>query len=121
MHKDCTIYRTVGFISKRWSLLILLALHRNKKRYTEIKKELRTITPKMLSQRLKELEAENLISKKIDTNKFPVKCEYALTESGEDFINIIMDIKQWALKWKLKNKVCENFDCKQCRVWLENA
>ena|SRR3989338_98468 len=116
MEQDCTIYKTANFIGKRWTLLILLELYKGPKlkRYSEIKAGLKEITPKILSARLKELEKEGLITKKIDASQFPVKCEYALTKSGEDFIKIIQDMKKWALKWKVKNIICEKADCKEC-------
>jgi DNA-binding HxlR family transcriptional regulator len=119
MDNDCTIYQTANFIGKRWTLLILLELYKGEnklKRYGEIKKGLKEITPKVFSLRLKELEKEGLISKKIDASSFPVKCEYSLTNSGEDFIRIIQDIKKWALKWKVKNIVCEKADCRNCTL-----
>ncbi|MEA2038134.1 MAG: helix-turn-helix domain-containing protein [Nanoarchaeota archaeon] len=117
MEKDCTIYKTASFIGKRWTLLILLELYKGPsktKRYSEIKRKLPEITPKIFSARLKELEKERLIKKKIDASKFPVKCEYTLTNSGEDFIKIIQDIKKWSLKWKIKNIECEKANCKDC-------
>lgn len=118
MNQDCTIYKTVDFIGKKWTLLILLELYRGNKikRYSKIKDNLPDITPKILSARLKELKKNNLINKKIDTSEFPIKCEYSLTKSGEDFIKIIKDIKKWALKWNIKNKICESSDCKDCEL-----
>jgi DNA-binding HxlR family transcriptional regulator len=119
MEKDCTIYKTASFIGKRWTLLILLELYKGKdkwKRYSAVKKGMDEITPKILSARLKELEKERLISKRIDASNFPVKCEYSLTESGRAFIDVIQDMKKWALKWKIKNKVCEKEDCRECEL-----
>jgi len=117
MDNNCTIYRTVDFIGKRWTLLILLELYKGKiRRYSEIKGRMADITPKMLSARLKELEKEGLVHKSIDSSEFPVKCEYKLTPKGNDFIKIIKDIKMWALKWNIKNRLCEGIDCKQCRL-----
>lgn len=119
MAKDCTIYKTANFIGKRWTLLLLLELYRGSslwKRYSQLKRGLPEITPKILSIRLKELEKENLIKKRIDTAEFPIKSEYSLTKSGKDFIKIIKDIKKWSLKWKIKNKQCETSDCKVCNI-----
>jgi DNA-binding HxlR family transcriptional regulator len=119
MERDCTIYKTANFIGKRWTLLILLELYKGKdkwKRYSAIKKGMEEITPKILSQRFKELEREKLIAKRIDASQVPMKCDYSLTESGRDFINIIQDMKKWALKWKVKNKACENGDCRECKL-----
>jgi DNA-binding HxlR family transcriptional regulator len=118
MDETCTIYRTIDFISKKWTLLILLELYKTRgtKRYTELKKSLLDITPKILSSRLRELEQQGLITKTIVTDEFPIRCEYSLTESGKDFIRIIKDIKKWALQWKYKNKECMFQDCKQCEL-----
>ena len=119
MHDNCTVYRTMDFVAKKWSLLILLELYKGKqgkKRYSEIKNCLPDITPKMLSARLKELENQGLVAKKVDASGFPVKCEYSLTRSGNDFISIIKDIKQWALKWKIHNRLCEQLECKECEL-----
>lgn len=119
MDENCTVYKTMDFIAKKWTLLILLELYKGaegKKRYSEIKNSLPDITPKVLSLRLKELEQQGLLIKHIDTTSFPVKSEYELTKSGLDFIGIIKDIKGWALRWKIHNKVCEQLDCKECNL-----
>jgi len=117
MDEECTVYKTMDYLSKKWSLIILLDIYKgekNQKRYTEIKNNIQNISPKILSIRLKELEREGIIKKKIDTSSFPVKCEYSLTDSGEDIIKIIKEIKKWSLKWKIKNQICEERDCKDC-------
>jgi len=119
---DCTIYNTLDIVGKKWSLLILLELYRGEvkeKRFNELKRGLKGITPKILSIRLSELEGQGLISKNIDNTNVPIKCEYSLTESGEDFINIIQEIKQWGLRWKFNNPVCALTYCKHCELALE--
>lgn len=119
MKKSCPIYQTVNFIGKRWTLLVITELYRGKdkwKRYSKIRESIREITPKMLSSRLKELEGEGMIKKRIDANKFPIKSEYCLTQKGEDFVKIIKNMKSWGLKWKLKNEKCLNLDCKECEI-----
>ncbi|MCC7573921.1 MAG: helix-turn-helix transcriptional regulator [Candidatus Methanofastidiosum sp.] len=119
---DCTIYNTLDIVGKKWSLLILLELYKGKekeKRFNELKNGLNMITPKILSLRLSELEEHGLIKKTIDNSKVPIKCEYSLTESGEDFIRIIQQIKDWGLKWKFDNPECASTYCKQCQLALE--
>ena len=119
MDDNCTVYKTMDFISKKWTLLILLELYKggkDKKRYSEIKYKMEDITPKVLSERLKELEKEGLITRKVDASKFPVKTEYSLTESGRDFIPIISQMKIWALKWKPHTELCESVDCNNCTL-----
>ena len=121
MNTDCTVYKSIDFIGKRWTILILLELYKKKdqaenrsKRYTEIKNSIPDITPKILSARLRELEERKMITKKIGAVAFPVKCEYTLTKKGVAFIKVIKDIKKWALKWEVKNKQCSKQDCMAC-------
>ena len=119
MDKKCPIYRIVRFAGKRWTILIITELYKGRakwKRYSRIKDKLPGITPKMMSARLKELEKEDLLKKRVDARKFPIKSEYRLTDSGEDFISIIKSMKSWGLKWKVKNEHCENTDCKYCEM-----
>ena len=117
MNKNCTIYRSYDIIGKKWSLLVLFELYRHdmqEKRYSELKRALPGITPKLLSLRLKELEREGLITKTIDAKTFPVKSIYKLTKSGEEFIDIIKSLKKWSLKWHVKSAHCKNTDCRYC-------
>ncbi|MFH1641777.1 MAG: helix-turn-helix domain-containing protein [Nanoarchaeota archaeon] len=118
MHNDCTVFKTTDFIGKKWTLLILFELYKGRdvKRYGELKKALLNITPKILSVRLKELESQGLINKQIDTKEFPVKTFYSLTESGKDFFRVILEIKKWGLKWKIRNDACSKLNCKYCSL-----
>ena len=117
MDDSCTVYKTADIIAKRWSLLIILSIYKNndKSRYSEIKRDLKTITPKILSSRLKELESEKIITKETQ-NSVPIKTFYTLTASGKDLVKIIQDLKKWGLKWKVKNKTCKSTFCKHCNL-----
>lgn len=64
------------------------------RRFSELKNAFGEITPKILSERLKELEDKGIIVKRVDAAVFPVKCEYALTDTGLDLINTIRWIKK---------------------------
>ncbi len=117
MDEQCTVYRTVDLISKKWTLLIILELFRGgkeKKRYSEIKRSIPRITPKILSERLKELAEEEVIIKEIDYSEIPIKTFYSLTESGKDLVQVVQDIKKWGLKWKFENEVCSGTYCENC-------
>lgn len=117
MDKSCTVYRTANFVGKRWTLLILLELYKGReawKRYSQLKGRLMNVTPKILSARLRELEREKMIRRRVDASNFPIKSEYRLTAGGKEFVKIIKDIKKWSLKWKYRNRVCESRDCRTC-------
>ena len=116
MDTTCTIHKTTEVIGKKWSVLILHELHKSGGaiRFNDLKRKLPNITPKMLSLRLNELNGHGLLSNAVKAKEIPVSVEYRLTRSGTDFINIIKDIKSWALKWNIKNKLCKNTDCENC-------
>jgi len=100
-------------------MLILLELYREGggwKRYSTIKRGVMGITPKMLSERLKELEETRLINRKVDHSNIPIKVKYELTEMGLDLIDVIKGFKSWAHRWIVENKVCASLDCSECTL-----
>jgi DNA-binding HxlR family transcriptional regulator len=50
----------------------------------------------------------------VDSSSFPVRSEYSLTDSGLEIIDIVKDMKRWALKWKITNIECGGQDCREC-------
>jgi DNA-binding HxlR family transcriptional regulator len=117
MQEGCTVNRTVKYIARKWTLLILLELYKGEghsRRFSELKSCLDPITPKVLSARLKELEWEGLVENSFDGSSFPVRSEYSLTESGLEIVEIVKEMKRWALKWKITNIECSCQDCSEC-------
>ena len=117
MQDSCTVNQTVKYLTKKWTLLIILELYKGSgytRRFSELRDALHDITPKVLSERLKELEDEGILTRKVDASAFPVRTEYMLTESGLEIVNVIRGIKIWALKWKIDNIPCGEQDCKVC-------
>ena len=117
MDEACTVNRTVKYLTRKWTLLIILELYKgtaHTRRFSELKDALTGITPKILSERLKELEEEGLLTRKIDASSFPVKSEYTLSASGLEIVDVIRGIKKWALKWKIDNIACGEQDCRVC-------
>lgn len=68
--------------------------HRKVMRYSEIKKVLKNITHKMLSNQLKELEADGLIIRK-EYPQVPPKVEYQLTDKGESLMPVLDAMCKW--------------------------
>lgn len=65
-------------------------------RYGELRKTLSDITPKMLTQTLRELEENRLINRKV-YHEIPPKVEYSLTETGKELIPFIDYLRQWGI------------------------
>lgn len=117
MQDGCTVNETVKYLGKKWTLLILLELYKGdgySRRFSELKDSIPGITSKVLSARLKELEEEGLVWKRVEASAFPVKSEYGLSESGVEIIGVVREIKRWALKWKIENLACGAQDCRDC-------
>ena len=117
MNHDCTVYKTMDYLAKRWTFLILLELYKGNgqmRRFSELKNTLMEVTPKILSQRLKELETEGLIQRIVDASTIPLKSEYKLTEGGIELIMAIKTVKEWALKWQIDNEECGTHECSAC-------
>lgn len=88
-------------LSGRWKLPILIALSFGNKRFKEISKDVQGITDKVLSKELKELEANQLITRTVyDT--FPPTVEYAATEHGHSLFNVIAALREWGIKHRGK-------------------
>jgi DNA-binding HxlR family transcriptional regulator len=117
MQEGCTVNRTVRYLTRKWTLLIILELYKGagySRRFSELKDVLAGITGKVLSERLRELEDEGLVRRTVDVSAFPVRTDYALTESGLEMVEVIRQIKRWALTWKIENIACGDQDCKAC-------
>lgn len=117
MQSDCTVNQTVRYLGKKWMLLIVLELYKGDgytRRFTEVKDRIPGITAKVLSARLKELEEEGLVEKRVEADTVPVRSEYTLTASGLAMVEVIKEIKRWALRWKIENRACGAQDCHNC-------
>lgn len=117
MDHACTVYRTMDYLAKKWTVMILLELYkggRGWKRFSRIRDSMRDITPKTLTERLREIEREGLVERRVDASSFPVRSEYRLTEMGAELVDAVKNIKAWALKWKISNDACGGQDCIVC-------
>ncbi len=118
MGQECTVYRTMEYLSKKWAILILHQLSRGDEwqRFSAIKNAMKEVTPKILAERLRELEEEGLIEKRVDTSCVPIKSEYRLTEMSRELMVVVHDLKMWALKWKIDNPECGRMNCHFCTL-----
>ena len=80
--KTCPIEATFRIIGKRWTVLILREMFMGTKQFNRMHEKVSGITSKMLSLRLRELERNKIIERKI-VSKYPIRVEYELTELGE--------------------------------------
>lgn len=86
------VSKVTRIIGSKWTLLILNSLLNGTKRFGELERSIGEINPKTLSKRLKELEKEGYIAKKIYP-EVPPKVEYTLTDKGHIFKAVIKSVK----------------------------
>jgi DNA-binding HxlR family transcriptional regulator len=90
----CPVDYAFQRIGGKYKGRILWSLKDSIMRYGELKRDVEGITPKMLTQTLKELESDKLISRKV-YKEVPPKVEYALTSTGRELIPFIKQMYNW--------------------------
>lgn len=91
---SCPVGVTLELIGGKYKALILWHLSENKLRFSELRKVITGATPKMLTQQLRELEANALIHREV----FPIvppKVEYSLTDLGKSLIPVLIAMRDW--------------------------
>ena len=91
-------HRAVELIGGRWTGVIIHTLFQGKTRYALIKAAIPDITDRMLSERLRSLEAEDLVTRWVIADT-PVRVEYELTEKGRSLESALNEISTWANRW----------------------
>lgn len=91
-------HRAVELIGSRWTGAIIQTLLQGKTRYALIKAAIPDITDRMLSERLRSLEAEDLVTRWVIADT-PVRVEYELTDKGRSLQDALREIGAWAERW----------------------
>ncbi|MGG0717436.1 winged helix-turn-helix transcriptional regulator [Robertmurraya massiliosenegalensis] len=91
---NISVEATLEVIGGKWKCVILCHLTHGKKRTSELKKLMPDITQKMLTQQLRELEADGVINR-IVYNQVPPKVEYELSEYGRSLEHILNALCDW--------------------------
>ena len=96
-HQNCSVARTLRIIGSKWTMHILHHLFEGTKRFGQLERELETISPKTLSERLRQLEKAGIIKKKVFA-EVPLHVEYSLTAKGRSLRDIFTKMAQWGEK-----------------------
>jgi DNA-binding HxlR family transcriptional regulator len=91
----CPIRDVLDRIGDRWSLLLLLALAPETKRFTALKREIGDISQRMLAQTLRRLEQDGFISRRVHPS-IPPRVDYTLTPLGRSFLVPMEALIAWA-------------------------
>ncbi|SCL49310.1 transcriptional regulator, HxlR family [Micromonospora citrea] len=92
----CPIAPVVDIVFSRWTTPILWALHTyGRQRFVELERRLTTITPKVLTQRLRQLERDGLVARTYHP-EVPPRVEYEITELGSSLAPLFAHLAEWA-------------------------
>ena len=95
----CGLYhRAVELVGKRWTGAILLVLLNGPLRFSEIRQLVPDLSDRLLSERMKELEAEGIVERRV-LEGTPVGVEYELTAKGRALEPTVRALKAWAREW----------------------
>lgn len=113
----CPIDKAVILFNKKWTIQLIRDMFFGKKQFKEFQEDKPNLSNKVLSQRLKELEANGLVEKKV-LNTSPISTEYHLTNYGKKLNKVIYELAVFILdesdydEYKsenVKNQIKNNF------------
>lgn len=96
---SCPYYdRAVEIIGRRWAGAVIRVMLAGRSRFSDIRNAIPGITDRVLSHRLRDLEADGVITRHIHDER-PVRIEYRLTERGRALAAVVDAISTWANEW----------------------
>ena len=95
-HHGCPVQATVNLISGKWKVQILWHLSFGPRRFAEIRRKLKTISEKVLTEQLRQLEKDGLVLR-FATSSVPPQVTYSLTERGRELVPVLQAIVDWGL------------------------
>lgn len=96
---DCPVATTINLIGNKWKLLIVRDLLGGTRRFGELRKSLEGISQRVLTENLRGLENDGLITRKVFA-EVPPRVEYSLNETGLSLRPIIAAMADWGTKYK---------------------
>ncbi len=103
----CPVEATLDLIGGKYKALILWRLADGKLRFNQLRSQIKGVTPKMLTQQLRELESSRLVHREV----FPIippKVEYSLTELGKSLLPILVAMRDWGAGYLHANNLEAN-------------
>lgn len=99
LDETCVVHQALNLLANKWLLLILLALMQRTKRNSELQRQIWGVSPKMLSQSLRQLEERGLIQRQVYP-EVPPRVEYSLTDLGRSLAPLLVELCNWSVQWE---------------------
>lgn len=93
-----TVEKAFDVLGRKWAGLIIRELSAGPRHFCEMERGIPSVSARMLTERMKELEAAGIVRRTVDTGT-PVRTIYDLTEKGRALIPVMRGIERWAHTW----------------------
>lgn len=101
---ECPVEYTASLLGNKWKPLILRELLSGTKRYNELTRNVVGISPKVLTENLRELEDDGIVNRKVYP-EVPPKVEYSLTDKGNDLKGVIEAMKAFGERYRKNDEL----------------
>lgn len=95
--KSCPIETTFKIIGKKWAVLIIREMFRGTTQFNRFLESIGSITPKVLTERLRELEKLGIIKRRI-VSEYPIRVEYEMTDLGKEFEPVLLAAASFSMR-----------------------
>ena len=96
--KSCPIEAAFRIIGKRWTVLIIREILRGNSQFNRFMENIQGISPKVLTERLRELEQLGVIRRRI-VSEYPLRVEYSLTDMGKGFEPVLLSAASFSMMY----------------------
>lgn len=112
---QCQVFKVADVLGKKWTLPLLQQIALNGHQgFNELMRQMRKMSPKIMAQRLKELERLSVIQKKTREEQTALKTAYTLTEKGKELQQLLHQLKVWNEKHVPASQGCAERECVTC-------
>jgi DNA-binding HxlR family transcriptional regulator len=95
--KSCPIETTFKTIGKKWTVLIIREMFRGTTQFNRFLENIDGITPKVLTERLRELEKFGIVTRRI-VSEYPIRVEYEMTDLGKEFEPVLLAAASFSMR-----------------------
>ncbi len=95
--RSCPIEATFKIIGKKWTVLIVREMLRGTKQFNRFLENIEGITPKVLTDRLRELQKFGIVKRRI-VSEYPVRVEYEMTDLGKEFEPVLLAAASFSMR-----------------------
>jgi DNA-binding HxlR family transcriptional regulator len=102
-YSNCPMHRSMAILGTKWKPIIIYALRERKARFGQLHAMVGSISKKVLSSTLRELEADGILLRE-EFKELPPRVEYTLTEKGKSLLPIIIQLAEWDNRHYMQSK-----------------